>query len=129
MACFATAAHLASWAGICPGNNESGGKRCCGRTRQGDTWLRAMLVQCAWSASRTKGTYLKAQFWQIARRRGKEKAAVAVAHSILVIAYHLLADQVGYEVWERTSSPVVRIPQRALAGLCVNWSSSDTRSL
>lgn len=56
-----------------------------------------MLVQCAWSASRTKGTYLKAQFWQIARRRGKEKAAVAVAHSILVIAYHLLADQVGYQ--------------------------------
>lgn len=87
-----------------------------------------MLVQCAWSASRTKGTYLKAQFWQIARRRGKEKAAVAVAHSILVIAYHLLADQVGYQDSARTSSPAVRTPKPAPAGSCVNSRNSDTRS-
>ena len=96
MTVFATAAHLASWAGICPGNHESAGKRRPGRTPKGDTWLRALLMQCAWSAARSKDTYLAAQFWQIARRPGKERAAVAVAHSILVACYHMLANHADY---------------------------------
>ena len=91
MARFPTAGHLASWAGMCPGNNESAGKHLSGRTRRGDPWLSGLLTECGWAARRTK-TYLGAQFWQIARRRGKEKAAVAVGHSILVIAWHLLGE-------------------------------------
>jgi transposase len=93
---FPTAAHLASWAGMCPGNNESAGKRFSGRTRPGNQWLRAALTQAAWAASRSGDTYLRSQFWRIAGRRGKNKAAVAVGHSILVIAWHILADQADY---------------------------------
>jgi transposase len=87
---FPTSAHLASWAGMCPGNRESAGKQRSGRTRQANPWLRGMLTQCGWAARRTKDTYLAAQFWQIAARRGKEKASLAVGHSILVSAWHLL---------------------------------------
>ena len=90
MRCFPTSAHLASWAGMCPGNRESAGKQRSGRTRQANPWLRGMLTQCGWAARRTKNTYLAAQFWQIAARRGKEKACLAVGHSILVSAWHLL---------------------------------------
>jgi transposase len=93
---FPTAGHLASWAGMCPGNNESAGKHGSGRTRQGDRWLRAALTQAAWAAARTRDSYLSAQFWRIARRRGRNKAAVAVGHSILVVAYHLLRDDIDY---------------------------------
>ena len=96
MARFPTAGHLASWAGMCPGNNESAGKHASGRTRKGDRWLRAALTQAAWAAARTKRTYLAAQFWRIAHRRGRNKAAVAVGHSILVAAYHILRDDVDY---------------------------------
>jgi len=96
MSAFPSADHLASWAGLCPGNNESAGKHFSGRTRKGDQWLTEVLVQSAWAAARTKDTYLSAQFWRLARRIGKNKAAVAVAHSILVIAYHLLRDGVDY---------------------------------
>jgi transposase len=91
MSRFPTAAHLASWSGMCPGNNESAGKHHSGKTTKGDPWLSGMLTECGWAARRTKDTYLAAQFWQIARRRGQEKAAVAVGHSILVIAWHILA--------------------------------------
>jgi transposase len=94
---FPTAGHLASWAGMCPGNNESAGKRLSGRTRRGDPWLSGLLTECGWAASYTKDTYLRAQFWQIARRRGKEKAAVAVGHTILVIAWHILQDTLTYQ--------------------------------
>jgi transposase len=90
MTCFPTAAHLASWAGMCPGNNESAGKQFSGRTRKADPWLKGMLTECGWSTRTTK-TYLGAQWRQIARRRGKEKASIAVGHSILVIAWHLLS--------------------------------------
>lgn len=93
---FPTAKHLASWAGLCPGNKESGGKRLSGRITKGNVWLRAMLGECARSAARTRNTYLAAQYYRLARRRGPQKAAVAVAHSILVIAYHLLHDQQPY---------------------------------
>ena len=93
---FPTAAHLASWAGMCPGNNESAGKHYSGRTRPGNRWLRAALTQSAWAASRTRDTYLAAQFWRLKARRGSNKAAVAVGHSILVIAWHILAESLDY---------------------------------
>lgn len=87
---FPDASHLASWVGICPGNNESGGKRFSGRTRKGNRWVKAILVQAAQAAARTKNSYLSAQYHQIAARRGNKRAAVAVGHSILVIYYHML---------------------------------------
>jgi transposase len=96
MSVFGSAERLASWAGMCPGNNESAGKRKSGRTRKGCKWLRSALVESAFAASRTKDTYLSAQFWRIAGRRGKPRAAVAVGHSILVIAYHVLDRGVPY---------------------------------
>jgi transposase len=111
MSRFPTAGHLASWAGMCPGNNESAGKHFSGRTRKGDPWLSGLLTECGWAARRTKGTYLAAQFWQIARRRGQERAAVAVGHSILVIVWHILAssdatyDELGDDYFTRRQDP------------------------
>jgi transposase len=94
---FPTAGHLASWAGVCPGNNESAGKRLSGKTRKGNPWLRRLLIQAAYSAARQKNCYLAAQFRRIAARRGGKRAAMAVAHSILVIIYHLLSNGTSYE--------------------------------
>lgn len=94
---FPTAAHLASWAGLAPGNNITGGRRGTGKTTKGDVWLIDILTQCAWSAARTRDSYLSAQFWRLARRIGKKKAAVAVAHSILVICWHLLSGDTDYQ--------------------------------
>lgn len=99
MSQFPTAAHLASWAGLCPGNNESAGKRRSGRTRHGNTALRSALVEAAWVASRSKGTYLNAKYRRLAGRMGKTgqtKALLAVAHSILISAWHLLHDDCDY---------------------------------
>jgi len=93
---FPSAAQLASWAGVCPGNHESAGKRLSGKTRKGNPWLRCLLVQAAHSASHQKHCYLAEQYRRIAKRRGSKRAAVAVAHSILVIIYHLLRDQTMY---------------------------------
>jgi len=93
---FASAHHLASWAGMSPGNNESAGKHKPARTRKGSKWLRSALVEAAHAASRSKGTYLAAQFARIRGRRGPKKAAVAVGHSILIIAYHLLTREEAY---------------------------------
>src|SRR5262245_61856204 len=87
---FPTAGHLSSWVGMSPGNHESAGKRKSGRTTKGNQWLRTTLVQVAWAASHTKDTYLAAQYRRLAGRRGKKRALVAVAHSILVILYYLL---------------------------------------
>ena len=87
---FASAAHLASWAGLCPGNTQSAGKRGSGRTRRGSKWLRTGLVEGAHAVAQGKPSYLGSQYWRIAGRRGKPKAALAVGHSILVIAYHVL---------------------------------------
>ena len=87
---FPTAQHLASWAGICPGNKESAGKQYSGKTRKGSRWLRRILCQAAWAASHTKNTYLVAQFRRIAAKRGKQRAIVAVAHGILVAAFYIL---------------------------------------
>src|SRR5688500_9249925 len=97
MAVFPTSAHLASWAGQCPGNNITGGKRRRAKTMGGNVWLGAILTECALSASRTRDTYLSAQYWRLARRIGKKKAAVAVGHSILVICWHLLSNDADYE--------------------------------
>lgn len=94
---FPTPAHLASWAGVCPGNNITGGKRHSGKPTKGDRWLGEILNQCAWSAARTRDTYLAAQFWRLARRIGKKKAAVAVGHSILVIVWQLLTNGCTYQ--------------------------------
>jgi transposase len=90
MRVFGSPHRLAAWAGLCPGNNESAGKHRPGKTRRGNKWLGAALVESAHAAGRTKGTYLAAQYWRLSGRRGKKRAAVAVGHSILVIAYHLL---------------------------------------
>ncbi len=94
---FPTAAHLASWAGMCPGNDESAGKRRSGRTRRANPWLRTALVEAAHAAARTKNSYLGALYRRLAARRGKKKATVAVGHAILVIAYHMLQDGTVYQ--------------------------------
>jgi len=91
MSRFPTAGHLASWAGMCPGNNESAGKHRSGRTRHGSKWLRRALIEAGQAAGRTQGTYLAAQYAQIRGRRGPQRAAVAVGHSILVIIWHILS--------------------------------------
>jgi len=93
---FPSAAHLASWAGLCPGNNESAGKRKSGKTRKGDVWLRTALTEAAQAASRSKDTYLASQYHHLAARRGKKKAIVAVAHSIVRIVWHLLEHDCTY---------------------------------
>jgi transposase len=87
---FPTAAHLASWAGVCPGNNESAGKHKSGRTTPGNRWLRTALVQSAWAATRKKDSYFAAQYRRLAARRGKKRAIFAVAHSLLTVIYHML---------------------------------------
>jgi transposase len=96
MGVFPTAGHLASWAGRCPGNNLTGGKRRSGTPTKGNRWLGEVLIECAWAAAHTRETYLAAQFWRLARRIGKKKAAGAVGHSILVIAWHLLSNDCDY---------------------------------
>ncbi len=94
---FPTAGHLASWAGLCPGNNESAGKHGPGKTRKGSRWLRAGLVESANSAVRAKDTYFASQYGRLKGRRGHKRAVVAVAHSILVIAYHVIERRRPYE--------------------------------
>lgn len=91
-AAFPTAAHAASWAGMCPGNHESAGKRFSGKTRKGNMAVRAVLVEAAQAAGHKKNSYLQEQYHRLLARRGKKRAAIAVGHSILVIAYHLLRE-------------------------------------
>lgn len=94
---FPSHEHLASWAGLCPGSNESAGKRKSGKTRKGDRWLKRTLIEASWAISHSKGTYLSALYHRMARRRGKKKAAVAVSHAILTMAYHILTNNVPYQ--------------------------------
>lgn len=96
MARFPTSGHLISWAGLCPGMNESAGKRLSSRVRPGSPWLKTTLAQAAWSAVRTKGSYLRAQFHRLKSRRGPKKALIAVAASMLTAVYHMLKDHVPY---------------------------------
>jgi transposase len=96
MSRFPSAAHLAAWAGLAPGNHQSGGKRLSGQTRKGNQWLRTGLVQAANAAARQKNTYLAAQYHRLAARRGRQRALIAVAPSILVIAYHMLEQHEPY---------------------------------
>ena len=118
---FASDRHAASWAAICPGNDESAGKRRSGKTRKGNPHLRTALVECANAAARTKNTYLRAQYEQIKRRRGHKKAIVAVAHSILIASYHILKHDVPYhdlggDYFIRRADPD-RIAKRLIAQL------------
>jgi transposase len=94
---FPSARHLASWAGLCPGNNQSGGKQLSGRIRKGSPWLKQVLMEAAHGAVKVKGSYLAAQYHRLAARRGSKRAMVAVAHSILVIVYHVLRGHVSYQ--------------------------------
>ena len=96
MAVFPDAGHCASWAGMCPGEKESAGKKQSVRLRKGNRYLRRALVQAGWAASRKKGSYLQAQFRRLLGRRGAQKAVVAVGHQILTVAYAILRDRVGY---------------------------------
>lgn len=112
MSRFPTPAHLASWAGLCPGNNESAGRRKSGRTRKGNAEVRDVLTECAWSAGKT-GSYIGAQFHRFHRRFGKKgggKAAVAVAHTLIVIVWHVLQDgtayrELGHDYFTRRDNP------------------------
>ena len=94
---FPSAAHLISWAGLCPRNDESAGKRRSNRLRKGAPWLKTTLVQCAWAAVKKKDSYLQAQFCRIKARRGPKKAIMAVAASILTAIYHMLKDGTFYQ--------------------------------
>jgi len=97
MNAFPSHNNISSWAALCPGNNESAGKHRSGKTRKGNSFLRTALVQAAWAASHTKNTYLSAQYHRLAKRLGKKKALIAVAHSILVIIYHLLSRRAQFQ--------------------------------
>ena len=128
MSRFPTANHLASWAGVCPGHDESAGKRRSGKIRKGSPWLRTALVEAAHGASRTKNTYLGAQYHRHATRRGKKKALVAIAHSILVIVYHVLSRKepyhdLGSNYFDERGR--VRVEKRLRAG---DWSAWVTTS-
>ena len=96
MARFPTAGHLANWAGMCPGNNQSGGKRKNERTGKGNVWLRRALCQAAWGAARTKNCHLSSFFNRLAARRGRKRAVIAVGHSILVSVWHMLKNECDY---------------------------------
>lgn len=119
---FPTSAHLISWAGLCPRNDESAGKRRSTRLRAGDAWLKTLLVQCAWAATRAKGTYLQAQFQRLRPRRGAKKAVIAVAGSILGAAYHMLKlgtayHDLGAEHFAKSSTEIARSLVRRLERL------------
>jgi transposase len=105
---FPTAGHLVSWAGLCPAQNESAGKRKSSRLRKGAPWLKTMLVQCAWAARRKKNSYYAAQFNRLKSRRGPQKAICAVAASILTAIYHMLINgtphhDLGVDYFDRRS--------------------------
>ena len=120
MSVFPTDRHLASWAGLCPGNNESAGKHKSGKTRKGNRWLRALLVECALAAIRTKNAPFGARYRRVMRHRGHPKAVVAVAHALLRTIYHVLASRheyqnLGADYYDRRDTD--RLRQRAVQTL------------
>jgi hypothetical protein len=123
MDAFPSASHLASWAGICPGNRQSGGKRLNSKINEGNKRLKATLAEVVWVISHMKDHYLSAQYHRLARRIGKNKAVVAVSHSVLVISYHLLHDQQPYQDLGATyfetkdRERIIKTAQRRLEGL------------
>ena len=131
---FPSAAHVASWAALCPGNNESAGKRLSGKTRKGNVWLRRTMCEVAWAASHTKDTYFAAQFRRIASRRGSKRALMAVAHSILVTAYHMLKhkrhyQELGADFFDVINRDKVRdrlVQRLAKLGFAVTLKSKET---
>lgn len=130
---FPTAGHLASWAGRCPGQRESAGKRGSAKPRKGSPWLADVLTECAWAAVKTNGTYLSAYYRQVMRRQGKQKAIMAVTHKILVIAWNLLStgalyDDPGADAVRKTTDGQQRrraIRQLEALGLTVTVTSKD----
>jgi transposase len=119
MSRFPSDRQVAAWAGLAPGNNESTGKHYSGRTTQGSPSLRRVLIQAAWAAVRTQGTYLSALYHRLAARRGKKRAIVAVAHSILTAAYHMalrgeVYQELGSNYFDerRKEAVVVRLSRR-----------------
>jgi transposase len=97
MSRFPTSSHLASWAGLCPGNNESAGKRRSGKSHRGNRWIKGLMTEIAWAASRTKGTYCSSQYRRLAGHRGKKRALVAVANALLQAAWYMLSQRQGYK--------------------------------
>lgn len=113
---FPSAKHLAAWAGVCPGNYESAGKRASGRVRKGNGHLRQALVEAAHAAVRTKGSYLKAKYLRLKARRGAKRALIAIAHKLLLAVYHILSKGVGYAELGEGYLDALR-PQRTARGL------------
>lgn len=110
MSVFPTAGHLASWCGVCPGNNQSAGRQRSGATNHGNPWLSDALIQAAWAATRTRNTWLATKYWRLARRIGKKKALIAVAHSIVVALWHCHTRRCDYvdlgtDWWHRLEDP------------------------
>ena len=93
---FPSARHLASWAGLCPGNNESAGRRRSGKSHRGNRWIKGVMTEIAWAATRTKSSYPASQYHKLAGHRGKKRALVAVANSLLQAAWHMLTHQQNY---------------------------------
>lgn len=134
MSVFPSDAHLASWAGMCPGNHESAGKRKSGKTRKGNNTLRSTLTECAKAAGHTKNSYLSSQYHRIAARRGKNRATVAVGHTILTIVYHILRNNVPYKELgsdffeQRRKNDIIRKSVKRLESLGMKVSVEDCSS-
>lgn len=134
MSRFPTAKHLASWAKLCPGNNESAGKRRSGRTGRGNNWLKTSVTEAAWAAARSKNNFLRSQFNHWARRLGAKRAIVAMAHSILTIVYHILKDGQPYHdlgsdfLDQRRREAIRRNAERRLLALDFDVQISDRRA-
>jgi transposase len=129
MSRFPTAGHLISWAGLCPKNHESAGKRRSTRMRKGAPWLKTTLVQCAWAAARKKASYFQAQFHRLRSRRGAKKAIGALAASILTAVYHMLINERSIT----TSAPITstagsKPPKPAVSSLASKTSATPSKS-